>query len=75
MCARHLRKGRLIAVTARLEPTSWKAADDSTRYGMEITDSTVDFLDRASRTTGPRWSPGSTPPRRQRVHEDEHWVV
>jgi single-strand DNA-binding protein len=51
-CARHLRKGRLVGVSARLEPTSWKADDGSTRYGMEIIASTVQFLDSPRRDTG-----------------------
>jgi hypothetical protein len=32
-----------------LEPTSWKAADNSTRYGMELTAGTVEFLDSPRR--------------------------
>jgi single-strand DNA-binding protein len=44
-CAKHLHKGRLVSVSARLEPTRWKAADNSTRYGMELTAGTVEFLD------------------------------
>jgi|SRR6185312_2545634 len=44
-CAKHLHKGRLVSVSARLEPTSWKAADNSTRYGMELTAGIVEFLD------------------------------
>lgn len=48
-CARYLRKGRLAAVAARLEPTSWEAADGSRRRGMEIVASGVEFLDRPAR--------------------------
>jgi single-strand DNA-binding protein len=48
-CAKHLCKGRLVGVSARLEPTSWKAADDSTRYGMELTAGAVEFLDSPRR--------------------------
>ena len=50
-CARYLRKGRLVAVSARLEPTSWKAEDGSTRRGMEIIATAVEFLDRPPRDT------------------------
>ena len=46
-CARYLCKGRLVAVSARLEPTSWKADDGSTRRGMEIIATAVEFLDRS----------------------------
>jgi single-strand DNA-binding protein len=48
-CARYLRKGRLAAVAARLEPTSWQAGDGSRRRGMEIIATRVEFLDRPSR--------------------------
>jgi single-strand DNA-binding protein len=48
-CARYLHKGRLAAVAARLEPTSWQAGDGSTRRGMEIIATRVEFLDRPSR--------------------------
>ncbi len=50
-CAKHLRKGRLVGVSARLEPTSWEAEDHSKRYGMEIVASAVEFLDRPRRDT------------------------
>jgi single-strand DNA-binding protein len=45
-CARYLRRGRLAAVSARLEPTSWEAGDGSRRRGMEIIATAVEFLDR-----------------------------
>jgi single-strand DNA-binding protein len=50
-CARYLRKGRLAAVAARLEPTSWSAGDGSRRRGMEIIATAVEFLDRPPRDT------------------------
>ena len=48
-CARYLRKGRLAAVLARLEPTTWEGNDGSRRRGMEIIAMAVEFLDRAPR--------------------------
>ncbi len=51
-CARYLRKGRLAAVSARLEPTAWEAADGSKRRGMEIVATGVEFLDRPPRDGG-----------------------
>jgi single-strand DNA-binding protein len=48
-CARYLRKGRLAAVAARLEPTSWQAGDGSRRRGIEIIATRVEFLDRPPR--------------------------
>ncbi|TML00342.1 MAG: single-stranded DNA-binding protein [Actinobacteria bacterium] len=50
-CAAHLRKGRLVAASARLEPTAWDAPDGSKRRGMEIIATAVEFLDRPSRDT------------------------
>jgi single-strand DNA-binding protein len=50
-CAKHLRKGRLVGVSARLEPTAWEADDGSKRRGMEIVATAVTFLDRPGRDT------------------------
>jgi single-strand DNA-binding protein len=50
-CAAHLRKGRLVGVSARLEPTAWEAADGSKRRGMEIIAAGIEFLDRPPRGT------------------------
>jgi single-strand DNA-binding protein len=48
-CAKHLAKGRLVGVSARLEPTAWEAADGARRRGMEVIASAVEFLDRPRR--------------------------
>jgi len=48
-CAKYLRRGRLAAVSARLEPTAWEAADGAKRRGMEIVATGVEFLDRPPR--------------------------
>ena len=48
-CAAHLGKGRLVGVSARLEPTSWEASDGKRRRGMELVAGSVEFLDRPSR--------------------------
>ena len=45
-CAANLGKGRLVAVSARLEPTSWEAPDGKRRRGMELIAGAVEFLDR-----------------------------
>lgn len=50
-CAKYLRRGRLVAVTARLEPTSWEAEDGSKRRGMEVIATAIEFLDRPQRDT------------------------
>ena len=48
-CAAHLAKGRLVGVSARLEPTAWDAPDGSKRRGMEIIATGIEFLDRPPR--------------------------
>src|SRR5271170_6583031 len=50
-CAAHLTKGRLVGVSARLEPTSWETADGAKRRGMEVIAGAVEFLDRPRRDT------------------------
>ena len=50
-CAAHLTKGRLVGVSARLEPTAWEAADGAKRRGMEVIAGTVEFLERPRRDT------------------------
>jgi single-strand DNA-binding protein len=52
-CASYLRKGRLVAVSARLEPTAWEASDGSKRRGMAIIAGAVEFLDRPRREDEP----------------------
>ena len=39
---------------ARLELTSWKAANNSTLYGMELTAGTVEFLDTPRKDRDPK---------------------
>ncbi len=48
-CAAHLTKGRLVGVSARLEPTAWETADGAKRRGMEVIAGAVEFLDRPRR--------------------------
>jgi single-strand DNA-binding protein len=48
-CAVHLAKGRLVGVSARLEPTAWETADGAKRRGMELIAGAVEFLDRPRR--------------------------
>jgi single-strand DNA-binding protein len=45
-CAVNLSKGRLVGVSARLEPTAWEASDGSRRRGMELVAGAIEFLDR-----------------------------
>lgn len=61
-CSRHLCKGRLVAVSARLEPSAWETQDGSKRRGLEIVAGAVDFLDRPPRDTdSPEGQPEDLP--------------
>ncbi len=61
-CSRHLCKGRLVAVSARLEPTSWQSQDGSKRHGPDLVASAVEFLDRPPRDTDtPEQQPEEAP--------------
>jgi single-strand DNA-binding protein len=52
-CSRHLYKGRLVAVSARLEPSAWEAKDGSKRRDLKIVASAIDFLDSPRNTRSP----------------------
>jgi single-strand DNA-binding protein len=52
-CAKHLRTGRMVAVSARLEPTAWETRDGSKRRAIAIVASSVEFLDRPRRDADP----------------------
>jgi single-strand DNA-binding protein len=60
-CSRHLSKGRLVAVSARLEPSAWEAKDGSRRHGLEIVASTIDFLDSPRNTDSSERQPEELP--------------
>ncbi len=60
-CSRHLYKGRLVAISARLEPTAWEAKDGSKRRGLELVASTVNFLDSPRSTDSPKPQPEAGP--------------
>jgi len=49
-CSRHLYKGRLVAISARLQPTAWEEKDGSKRRGLEIVAGAVHFLDSPRNT-------------------------
>lgn len=56
-CAAHLHKGRLVAVSARLEASSWETAGGAKRSGIELTAGAVEFLDRPGRAEEERARP------------------
>jgi single-strand DNA-binding protein len=60
-CSRHLCKGRLVAVAARLEPTAWEAKDGPKRRGLEIVASAVHFLDSPRNTDASEREPEELP--------------
>lgn len=52
---RYLGKGRLVAVSGRLQNRSYEAKDGTKRYITEIVASEVQFLDRAKDEQQPQW--------------------
>ena len=52
---RHLGKGRLVAVSGRLQNRSYEAKDGTKRYITEIVASEVQFLDRAKDEQQPQF--------------------
>jgi single-strand DNA-binding protein len=60
-CSRHLYKGRLVAISARLEPTAWEAKDGSKRRGLDLVANTVHFLDSPRNTDSPEQQPEELP--------------
>lgn len=48
-CVKHLGKGRLVTVAARLKPSRWETKDGEKRRGLEIVASNVRFLDAPRR--------------------------
>ncbi len=50
-CVKHLSKGRLVTVAARLKPTRWETKDGEKRRSLEIIASNVRFLDTPRRQT------------------------
>jgi single-strand DNA-binding protein len=59
-CARHLGKGRRVAVDGRLRSRSWEEPDGKRRSAVEVSANRVEFLDGPpSGTAAPE--PGQTP--------------
>ncbi len=51
-CGKYLGKGRLVAVSGRLQTRSWDDQDGKRHYATEVIADEVDFLDRGSDTKG-----------------------
>jgi single-strand DNA-binding protein len=45
-CGKFIKKGRLVAVTGRLQTRSWDDQDGKRHYATEVIADEVDFLDR-----------------------------
>jgi single-strand DNA-binding protein len=45
VCAKHLRKGRLVAITGQLRYSEWQAQDGSKRSKHSVVAQRVEFLD------------------------------
>jgi single-strand DNA-binding protein len=60
-CSRHLNKGRLVAIFARLQPTAWEAKDGSKRRALELIANTVNFLDSPRNTDSSEQQPDELP--------------
>ncbi len=51
-CGRYIAKGRLVAVSGRLQTRSWDDQDGKRHYATEVIADEVDFLDRGSDSKG-----------------------
>jgi single-strand DNA-binding protein len=52
LCANYLRKGRLVAVSGRLQTRSWEDDTGRRRYITEVVADEVSFLDRGAPSSG-----------------------
>ena len=48
-CANHLDKGKLVAISGRIQTRSYEAKDGTRRYVTEVIASQVEFLERKER--------------------------
>ena len=48
-CANHLDKGKLVAISGRIQTRSYEAKDGTRRYVTEVVASQVEFLERKER--------------------------
>jgi len=51
-CGKFIKKGRLVAVSGRLQTRSWDDQDGKRHYATEVIADEVDFLDRGSDSRG-----------------------
>jgi single-strand DNA-binding protein len=73
LCAEHLTKGRLVAVSGRLELDEWVAGDGTRRQRHQVVADAVEFLGprpRESETPADEQSPESASRSRSRKSEE-----
>lgn len=51
-CAKHLSKGRLVAVVGRIQTGSYETPDGQRRYTTDVVADEVKFLDRGEKNNG-----------------------
>ena len=51
-CGKYIKKGRLVAVSGRIQVRSWDDQEGKRHYATEVIADEVDFLDKASDTKG-----------------------
>ena len=59
LCAKHLEKGRQVAISGRLEYSEWEAKDGSKRSKHEVVAGDVEFLAKAKATAETSEEPGT----------------
>ncbi len=52
LCANYLGKGRLVAVSGRIQTSNWEDSSGQRRYSTEVVADEVVFLDRAPNAAG-----------------------
>lgn len=52
-CGKYIKKGRLVAVSGRLQTRSWDDPDGKRHYATEVIADEVDFLDKAGDAKAP----------------------
>ncbi|HYE81894.1 MAG TPA: single-stranded DNA-binding protein [Clostridia bacterium] len=58
-CGKYIKKGRLVAVSGRLQTSSWDDQEGKRHYATDVIADGVDFLDRGSDAKGQGGTGGS----------------
>lgn len=57
-CAKYIKKGRLVAVSGRIQTGSWDDQEGKRHYTTDVIADEVDFLDRGADSKGPGMDSG-----------------